>query len=134
MSIQDKAIETLAGLGLTVLQAKVYLTLAKEGKSTVKGIAKTSNIARQDLYRITQQLLNLGLIEKLIDTPTKFKAIPIKAAIDMLIGRRKKQHLRLPNDAILNKVCAETANELLIADKGQPTEDAINEIALKLRK
>jgi len=46
----------------------------------------------------------------------------------------KKQHLRLPNDAILNKVCAETANELLIADKGQPTEDAINEIALKLRK
>ena len=55
MSIQDKAIETLTGLGLTVLQSKVYLALAKEGKSTVKGIAKTSNIARQDLYRITQQ-------------------------------------------------------------------------------
>ena len=96
---EDKAVETLTGLGLTVLQAKVYLALAKSGKATVKDIAKKSNVARQDLYRITPRLLNLGLIEKHIDTPTKFKAIPIREAIDILIERRKKQTVQLEQES-----------------------------------
>ena len=100
MSVHDKAIQTLAGLGLTVLQAKVYLSLTKEEKATVKEIAKTSKIARQDLYRITPQLLSLGLIEKLVDTPTKFKAIPIKEAIDMLVERRQKESAQLEQESI----------------------------------
>jgi sugar-specific transcriptional regulator TrmB len=91
LNAQDKAIETLTGLGLTVLQAKIYIVLAKAGKSTIKDIAKTSRVARQDLYRIATQLLNLGLIEKLIGTPTKFEAIPIQEAINMLVERRKKE-------------------------------------------
>ena len=99
MLVQDKAVETLTGLGLTVLQARVYLALAKGGKATVKDIAKKSNIARQDLYRITPRLLNLGLIEKHIDTPTKFRAIPIKEAIDILIERRKKQTIQLEQES-----------------------------------
>lgn len=98
-SVQDKGVQTFTGLGLTVLQAKAYLALAKEGKSTIKGIAKTSKVARQDLYRVTPQLLNLGLIERHVDTPTKFKAIPIKAAIDMLIEHRKKETARLELEA-----------------------------------
>ena len=99
MLVQDKAVETLIGLGLTVLQARVYLALAKGGKATVKDIAKKSNIARQDLYRITPRLLNLGLIEKIIDTPTKFKAIPIKDAITILIERMKKQTIQLEKES-----------------------------------
>ena len=99
MTVQDKAVETLTGLGLTILQAKVYLELAKGGKATVKEIAKKSNIARQDLYRIAPQLLNLGLIEKLIDTPTKFRAIPIKEATELLIERRKKQTAQIEQES-----------------------------------
>ncbi len=99
MTVQDKAVETLTGLGLTILQSKVYLELAKGGKATVKDIAKKSNIARQDLYRIAPQLLNLGLIEKLIDTPTKFRAIPIKEAIEILIERRRKQTAQIEQES-----------------------------------
>jgi sugar-specific transcriptional regulator TrmB len=95
LTVQDKAVQTLTALGLTVLEAKVYLALAQEGKSTVKDIAKTSNVARQDIYRISTQLLSLGLIEKFVDTPTKFKAIPVKEAVDMLIERRKKETAQL---------------------------------------
>ena len=99
MSAQDKAIETLTGLGLTVLQAKVYIVLAKTGKSTIKDIAKTSKVARQDLYRIATQLLNLGLIKKLESTPTKFEAIPIQEAIDMLVERTKKETAHLEKES-----------------------------------
>ena len=99
LTVQDKAVETLTGLGLTILQSKVYLELAKGGKATVKDIAKKSNIARQDLYRIAPQLLNLGLIEKLIDTPTKFRAIPIKEATEILIERRRKQTAQIEQES-----------------------------------
>ena len=99
LSAQDKAIETLTGLGLTVLQAKVYMVLAKTGKSTIKEIAKTSKVARQDLYRIATQLLNLGLIEKLVSTPPKFEAIPVQEAIDMLIERKRKETAQLENES-----------------------------------
>lgn len=99
LMFQNKAVETLTGFGLTVLQAKVYLTLAKGGKATVKDIAKKSDIARQDLYRITPRLLNLGLIEKHIDKPTRFKAIPVKEAIDILIDRRKNQTFQLEHES-----------------------------------
>ncbi len=99
MTAQEKAVETLIGLGLTSLEAKVYLDLVKEGKSTIKDISKTSKIARQDLYRVTTQLLDLGLIEKLVDTPTKYEAIPIKDVISMLVERRRKETAHLMKDS-----------------------------------
>lgn len=98
-TVQDKAVHTLTGLGITALQARVYLALLKSGKATAKDIAKTSKVARQDTYRVLSELHNLGLIEKLIDTPTKFKAIPIEVVIAGLIERRKKDSVRLEHDA-----------------------------------
>ena len=131
MSSQDKAIETLTGLGLTVLQAKVYIVLARTGKSTIKEIAKTSKVARQDLYRIATQLLNLGLIEKLASTPTKFEAIPIQEAINMLVERRKKE------TALLEKESTDFLR--LFAEKGPSKDEApqyiiINELQVRLMK
>lgn len=92
---QDKAVQTLTSLGLSFLQAKVYLALVTEGKSTIKNLARTSQSARQDLYRITLQLLNLGLIEKIVDVPTRFKAVPIETAVGTLIERRKRETAEL---------------------------------------
>jgi DNA polymerase III alpha subunit len=53
-------------LGLTLLQAKIYLALSKTGKATIKTISKASNSARQDIYRIMPTLQKLGLAEKII--------------------------------------------------------------------
>src|SRR5450756_1607015 len=50
-------------------------------------------------FSISTRLINLEIIEKLIDTQTNFKAIPIKAAIDMLVGRRKKQTAQLEQES-----------------------------------
>ena len=73
--------------------------LAKTGKSTIKDIAKTSKVARQDLYRIATQLLNMGLIEKLAGKPTKFEAIQVQEAIDMLVERRRKETALLEKES-----------------------------------
>ncbi len=116
MSVQEKAVEALTDLGLTVLQAKVYIVLAKTGESTIKDIAKTSKVARQDLYRIAAQLLNMGLIKKLAGKPTKFEAIQVQEAIDMLFERRRKE------TALLEKESTEFLR-IFAENKGIPSKN-----------
>ena len=89
--IQDKHIQTLMGFGLTLLQAKTYLTLAKLGKADVKTIAQASNVARQDIYRIMPTLQKLGLGEKIIAKPTLHKATPIEEGLSILLQHRKNE-------------------------------------------
>jgi sugar-specific transcriptional regulator TrmB len=78
-------------LGLTSVQARVYVALAQSGISTIKTISKVSGVARQDIYRIMSVLQKLGIVEKIIAAPTMFRAIPIKDAISILLERRIKE-------------------------------------------
>lgn len=91
----DEAIEIFMKLGLTHLQAKTYLTLAKLGTAEASEIAKSSNIARQDIYRIMPTLQELRLAEKVIANPIMFKATPWKRGISMLLEQRTEEHTEL---------------------------------------
>jgi sugar-specific transcriptional regulator TrmB len=95
--IQDEHIQTLIGFRLTLLQAKIYLTLAKFEKADVKTLSKASNVARQDIYRIMPTLQKLGLTEKIIAKPTMYKATPIKEGLSILLQNRKKEIAELQN-------------------------------------
>lgn len=86
--LQEECINSLMELGLTLVQAKIYLTLSKLENATIKAISKNSNLARQDIYRIMPSLQKLGLVEKIIDKPTKFKATPIKIGFSTLLQQR----------------------------------------------
>jgi sugar-specific transcriptional regulator TrmB len=85
--IQNEDIQALTSVGLTVLQAKVYLALVTLGQATIKAISKTAEVARQDIYRITSELQKYGLVEKVIATPNEFKVIPLKDGISILLQR-----------------------------------------------
>lgn len=91
----DETIEILMNLGLTCLQAKTYLVLTTLEKAEIKKIAKISNIARQDIYRIMLTLEKLGLAEKVIATPALYKATPLKEGSFMLFQKRAKEHTAL---------------------------------------
>lgn len=47
--IEDEEIQTLMDLGLSLLQAKTYLALAALGTATIKSVAKTAKMAKQDI-------------------------------------------------------------------------------------
>jgi sugar-specific transcriptional regulator TrmB len=87
----DDPVETLIHLGLTLLQAKVYLSLAKIGTSTGRATAKEAKVAPQDVYRILAELQETGLVEKIISKPNKYCAMNIDQGLEMLIKRRKNQ-------------------------------------------
>ncbi len=91
----DEYIQTLTGLGLTFLQAKTYLALAKLGKADVRTISKASNVARQDIYRIMPALQNLGLIEKILTTPTIYQVNPINESLCILLQNKTQEFIEL---------------------------------------
>jgi sugar-specific transcriptional regulator TrmB len=92
MAFQKEDAETLAAIGLTSTQAKVYLTLASVGKAKARTIWKNSGVARQDIYRILTELQGKSLIEKIVATPTKYRAIPIQDALTILLKRKTHEY------------------------------------------
>ncbi len=99
MMLQGEDVQTLTGFGLTFLQAKVYLALVRAGSSTVKKIAKRTNMARQEAQRVVGELQSIGLVEKLLVNPTEFKPVPINDGVRFLINRRENASLELQEKA-----------------------------------
>ena len=87
----EEALQALRDLGLTVLQAKVYLALTKFEFLTIAGISDFSRIQRPDLYRVIEELEGRGLVERIIAHPVQFKAIPLAECILLLLQRRNEE-------------------------------------------
>jgi sugar-specific transcriptional regulator TrmB len=95
MLSSEEEVEVLMDLGLTLCQARVYLTLCHFGTLDAKTISKYSGVPRQDSYRVTSALLELGLIEKIISRPVTFKATKVEKGTAILLRQRKKETERL---------------------------------------
>ena len=92
--------EILKKLGLTNMQIRIYLNLVNLQTATVSEISKTSKIARQDIYKILPDLEEWGIIEKIIDNPTKYRATSINDGIAILIAKKSKETSKLYDAAI----------------------------------
>ena len=88
LNYDNHHLQTLNQLGLTPNQGKLYLTLPQTGKTTGSIISKETGLARQEIYRILNELHTLGLIEKTISVPTEFQAVPIRDGISVLMMRK----------------------------------------------
>ena len=94
-AINDEDTRALIDLGFTGAQARIYLALLRTGTTSIKQIAKISKVARPDTYRAIAGLQELGLVEKLLNTPTKFKPLPLKDAVGILMLRRARESIQL---------------------------------------
>ncbi|MDR0492050.1 MAG: hypothetical protein LBH74_00185 [Nitrososphaerota archaeon] len=98
----------LSELGLTINQTKVYLALLRlSTASKAISIFKVSGVARQDIYRVLRELQQIGVVEKVITKPTRFRAVEPKKATTILIEKKKENFHRLNRRAeeFANKVC-----------------------------
>ena len=97
---QNEDIEALVALRLTVLQAKVYLALVNLTEAKMSSLSKEVRVARQDIYRVTDELLKIGLIEKVIASPIRYRAIPMREAVPILLQRIHKERAESQEKAI----------------------------------
>lgn len=95
----DESVQTLVNLGLTILQAKVYISLTKVGPSTGRTTAKESKVAPQDVYRVLTELQEKGLAEKIIGRPTVYKATSINEGISLLLKNKKEEYIETEKQA-----------------------------------
>ncbi|MGD2066327.1 MAG: MEDS domain-containing protein, partial [Candidatus Bathyarchaeota archaeon] len=93
MSSYTNLAEELSEYGITRNQAKVYIAAAKLGTASISQISKTSNVPREEVYRLLPKLENLGLIEKTIERPMRVKASNIRTALSILVSREKEMLL-----------------------------------------
>jgi sugar-specific transcriptional regulator TrmB len=120
LELQDE-VQTLTCLGLTSNEARVYLSLLRLGISTAKAISKNSGVARPEIYQIMAKLEKLGLVERIISAPCKFRAISMQHAFSVLIERRIKvtSELQATTRKILKKFKNNNARTALKEDETQ---------------
>ncbi len=95
--VHDEHIQALMDLGLSLLQAKIYLTLSSFENAPIKTISKASSIAKQDIYRIMPTLQKMGLVEKILAAPIRYQAIPLKSGMAVLFQNKTKEYHELKN-------------------------------------
>ncbi len=94
-------VEALNNLGLPIAQAKIFVTLALRPKLTVFQISKSIGMPPEQIYRIMPQLIERGLIEKIITTPARFQTIPVETAIKSMLELKEKNLVETRTKAIL---------------------------------
>jgi sugar-specific transcriptional regulator TrmB len=88
-----KHVETLERLGLTSLQARIYLTTVTLQKASVSRIATTAEVARPDVYHILMVLEKRGLIRKATTKPLMYEATPVKEGCMLLLQSKREEYL-----------------------------------------
>jgi sugar-specific transcriptional regulator TrmB len=129
MSLKEHAEKVLRELGLTFSQAKLYVALLKfSDAATVNAISAFSDMARQDVYRLMEELQEIGLVERVVAKPAKFKAAPMANATSLLMEKRRDRTRELIEQATAiladfpeqsPKVMPQEKHQFLIIPKGE---------------
>jgi sugar-specific transcriptional regulator TrmB len=86
-------------LGLTSIQARVYLALARLGPLKILEISKQSKVSRTDVYRTLTRLHELSLVEQMIEVPTRYRAVPVGEGIRSLLNSKTQHYEKLKKDS-----------------------------------
>jgi sugar-specific transcriptional regulator TrmB len=95
LELQLSKHQVLIDLGLTQVQARVYLALVESGPSRIMAISKISKVARPEVYANLSKLQELGLIEKIIKMPLTYRAIPMNKGLTFLLKTKTEQYKKV---------------------------------------
>lgn len=108
MFFEDE-IQVLNYYGLTCSQAKLYLSIGDKKFSTVREIQNRSEVPRQEIYRFLSELEELGLVEKTMGRPSKFRALPVQKGMSFLLKEKIHETMQMQKKA--QKIIEKHQNE-----------------------
>lgn len=95
---QEKVLKTLESIGLSSLDARVYVFLGKKGPQEAKAIVKALAIPKQNLYPILKNLQGKGLANTTLEHPAKFSAVPFEKVLDLFIKAKMEEAQRIKKE------------------------------------
>ena len=99
----EMRLRALRELGLTEYQAKAYAALLRLGKGTAAQVANVTDVPRNKLYPVMQQLNALGLVETTLGEAQLFRPLPLDRFLDERLQalRTQAEHLEDGRSALL---------------------------------
>jgi len=88
---QEKVLRALEELGLTRLDARIYVFLAKKGPKKAKDIDSLLRIAKQQLYPSLKSLQSKGLVNATLERPARFSAVSFEKALDLFAKAKMEE-------------------------------------------
>jgi len=88
---RTEIIEDLIRLGLTLDEAKVYISALKLGRTTASEIARSCGLDESSVHHKIRDLVRLEILEKELGVPNLFYARKPKASVEVLLGRFKAE-------------------------------------------
>jgi sugar-specific transcriptional regulator TrmB len=95
LELDFSELKVLTDLGLTLIQARLYLALVESGSSKILQISKKSQVARPDVYSNLSKLQEIGLAEKIVNKPITYRAIPIESGLSLLLEAKTEQYKKI---------------------------------------
>jgi sugar-specific transcriptional regulator TrmB len=87
----NKLKKGLVVIGLTNLEADVYLKLLKLKKAKASELARTTKVTRTQLYPLLEKLIKKGVVKKIDKKVIIYKAIEPDKLISLLHKWKKEQ-------------------------------------------
>ena len=84
----ELVINALVSLGLTRIDAEVYVYIAKKGSQTVKKLVMALNYSKNQIYSSIKELTIRGLVTK---RGMLFSALPFEETLELLIELNKEK-------------------------------------------
>jgi len=86
---KTEGLQYLMELGLTGMQANIYLNLLLNGKAEARIIAYWVGSPRTEVYRALNELQENGLVDKELSCPLKFAAVPPSLGLQAFIDNKR---------------------------------------------
>ena len=102
---RESMLKTLVGLGLSQVEAEVYLFLTQAGLSKGNEIAGALRLYKQQLYRTLKSLKCKGCVEASREHPATFSAVPLEKVLDLFMKEKIEQAegLQASREELLSK-------------------------------
>lgn len=104
----ERVIKVLEGFGLSRLDAKVYVYLAKTGPQNALDLAKALKITKEQLNSCVKDLRDKGVIASSIGYPVLYCAFPFEKVLEILIKTEIDQAktIRKSKEELLSNWCS----------------------------
>ena len=110
----ELALKALENLGLTGVDAKVYVFLAKKGPHEEKDLANALKLAKTQLHLSLESLLTKGMIIIYPEHSFKYSAIELEKVLEQFLETKKEQA----------KILRATKRDLLSMWRSSVTKDS----------